>query len=366
MNVKERIQMIALGSIAGILASFFFPNLEFLTPKIELFKKEETKKKSSASQESIPIRTQNIQSKKFSDKIATIGTILSNEEVEIRSEISGRIEKIYFKEGGTVKKGTPLIKIHDAELKAQLLRLHHRQKLLEQQEKRQRQLFEKKLNSQEEFDIAIINLDVLKAEIQVLQAQIDKTEIVAPFDGNIGFRYVSEGSYLSPTALITTLQDNSTLKLEFTIPERYTGRIHVNDSIVFQVSNTPESFPATIYAIDPKVDSRTRLLRMRASRPNLEKLLLPGMFAQISIVFAERNTILVPSYTVIPDLKGNQVFLYKNGKAEPHRVEVGTRTEDSIEILQGLQDGDVLITSALLQIRPGVAVTPIDSSPPKK
>ncbi|MEK7484946.1 MAG: efflux RND transporter periplasmic adaptor subunit [Planctomycetota bacterium] len=361
MNLSEKLQFIAIGAVAGILTTLFFP-------KIELFKKEETKntKKAGASQDSISVRTQKIQSEKFRDQVATIGTILSNEEVEIRSEISGRIEKIFFKEGSKIKKGNLLVKIYDAELKAQMLRLHHRQKLLEQQEKRQHQLFDKKLNSQEEFDTAIINVDIIKAEIQILQAQIDKTEIIAPFDGNIGLRYVSEGSYLSPTALITTLQDHSTLKIEFTVPERYAGRIKGEDSILFRVAASSENFPATIYAIEPKIDARTRLLRIRASRSNFENPLLPGAFAQVSVLLKERETILIPSYAVIPDLKGNRVLLYKNGKAEPFRVEVGTRNEDTIEILEGLQNGDILIISALLQLRPGAAVNASDPSTSKK
>ena len=310
--------------------------------------------------QSMPVRMQVIESEKLGDKVMTVGTILSNEEVEIRSEISGKVEKIYFKEGARARKGEVLLKINDAEPQAQLTRGQYRQALAEQDAERQRQLFEKKLTSQEEYDVAANQLNIVKAELQIIQAQIAKTEIRAPFDGVIGLRYVSEGSYISPTTRITTLQDYNSVKVDFTIPEKYAAAIEKGDKISFSVEGSPRKFAGTIYAMEAKIDPTTRTLQLRALSPNPENALIPGAFANVEVVFKEEETLTIPSFALIPDLKGHRVFLHKNGKAESQSVEIGSRSDEFVEITQGVQAGDTMITSGILQLRPGMAVRPAE------
>lgn len=311
--------------------------------------------------QSMPVRIATVQSEKLGNRIMTVGTILSNEEVDIRSEISGKAEKIFFKEGAPVRKGELLLKINDAEPQAQLMRARYRQALAEERAERQRELFEKKLASQEEYDIAINELNIVKAELQIIQAQISKTEIRAPFEGIIGLRYVSEGSYLSPTTRITTLQDINPVKVDFTIPEKYAAAMKRGDKVSFSVEGVTRKFEGEVYAVEAKIDPTTRTLHMRALSPNPEGVLIPGAFANVEVVFKEKETLTIPAYALIPELKGQRVFLYKNGKAESQSVEIGSRSDERVEVTAGLQPGDTLITSGILQLRPGMAVRPAEA-----
>jgi len=290
------------------------------------------------------------------DRVATVGTILSNEEVEIRSEVSGKIEEILFREGAYIRKGDQLLLINDAELKAQLMRAEASQLLAEQQKERQRQLFEKNLTSQEAFDNAAASLDMVRAEVQLIAAQHEKTRIKAPFNGRIGLRNVSEGSYLTPTTLITTLQDYSSVKIDFSVPEKYAGSIRRGDKITFGVQGTARVFRGTIYAVQPKIDQGTRTLRVRAKAPNSDGALVPGSLATIDVSLKEQEALMIPSYAIVPELKGHMVFLYKNGTASSRQVKIGSRTDESVEVVDGLRAGDTLITSGILQLRPGMPV----------
>ena len=309
----------------------------------------------------MPVRMEIVRAEKVGERILTVGTILSNEEVEIRSEIPGKVEKIYFKEGGRVRRGEILLKINDAEPQAQLVRAQYRQALAEQDAERQRQLFEKKLASQEGYDIAANQLNIVKADIIIIQAQIAKTEIRAPFNGTIGLRYVSEGSYISPATRITSLQDNHPVKVDFTVPEKYAAAVKKGDRIGFSVGGAARKFEGTVYAVEARIDAATRTLHMRAQSPNPEGVLIPGAFANVELVFKEKESLTIPSFALIPELKGQRVFLHKNGKAESQSVEIGSRSDERVEITQGLQPGDTLITSGILQLRPGMAVRPVES-----
>jgi len=304
------------------------------------------------------VRTYILKPEKLGDKVNTVGTILSNEEVELRSEISAKVIKVFFKEGSKVKKGDLLIKMNDAEQQAQLLRAQHRQSLAEQMENRQRQLFEKKLSSEEELESAVTELNIVKAEAQLIKAQIDRTEIRAPFDGTVGLRYVSEGSYITPATRIATLQDNGRLKIDFAIPEKYAGSIKPGDKISFTIQGSSKNFAGIVYALDPKIDMATRTLNMRAICPNPDGALFPGAFANVEVVFKEKDALVAPTEALIPELKGNKIFLLKSGKAVSQSVETGIRTDKLIEITNGVQPGDTLITSAILQLRDGMAVRP--------
>jgi membrane fusion protein (multidrug efflux system) len=357
MNFKAKRVWLILGVIVAF-AALALPKLGSLGGNSA--SKENNGTATASRDQSMPVRMQVIQAMKLGDKVMAVGTILSNEEVEIRSEISGKVEKIYFKEGARARKGEVLLKINDAEPKAQLMRGQYRQAIAEQEAERKHQLFEKKLASQEEYDIAVNELNIVKAEMQITQAQIAKTEIRAPFDGVIGLRYVSEGSYISPTARITTLQDNNPVKVDFTIPEKYAAAVKRGDKISFFVEGSSRKFEGNIYAVESKIDPTTRTLHLRALSPNPNGVLIPGAFANVEVVLKEKETLTVPSYALIPVLKGQRVFLYKNGKAESQSVEIGMRTDEFVEVTQGVQAGDTLITSGILQLRPGMAVRPAE------
>jgi membrane fusion protein (multidrug efflux system) len=312
-----------------------------------------------SSEKGIAVQFTVVRPEQLGSRVTTVGTVLSNESIEVRSQVSGQIEQISFREGSRVGKGGLLVKINDDELQAQLGRARSRLAIAEQQAGRQRQLFEKSFVSQEEYNNVLNELNVAKAELDLVLAQIEKTEIRARFDGTIGLRFVSEGSYISPATVITTLQDNSRMKIDFTVPEKYAGELRVGDRITFRVQTRTEQFEGKIYSIDARIDASTRTLRVRALAPNPKGVLIPGSFADVDLVLSERKAITIPSYALIPELKGHKVFVWKGGKAEPQIVEIGNRAEDRVEITRGLQPGDTLITSGILQLRPGMAVRPL-------
>jgi membrane fusion protein (multidrug efflux system) len=294
---------------------------------------------------------------RMADHVTTVGTILANEDVDVRTEISGRVEAISFTEGSRVAKGRVLVKLADAELRAQAARAESRLAMAQDEAGRQKQLFEQNLSSQREYDTAVNELNVAKADADLVRAQLAKTEIRAPFDGKVGLRFVSEGSYVSPATRITSIQDDTPVKLDFSVPERYAARLKAGDTIRFTVQGTSRVFDGTIYALEPSIDTATRTMRVRATSPNNDGALVPGAFADVEIVLGERETLSIPAFALIPELKSHRILIYAGGKAESRTVEIGTRTDTTVEIVRGAEAGDTLITSAILQLKPGAAVT---------
>jgi membrane fusion protein (multidrug efflux system) len=277
--------------------------------------------------------------------------------VELRSEMTGKVTGIYFKEGSRVKKGDLLVKINDADLQAQQQKLEFQKELAEEREFRQRRQLETDLTSQEQYDIALNALNAVKADIEVVQAQIAKTEIRAPFDGQIGLKYISEGSYLSPSVRVANLLNIHPIKVEFSIPEKYAGEVQVGDNISFTIQGSEHTYVGEIYAVEPKIDPVTRTLLVRALSPNPRRTLYPGSFADVQLII-ERipDALLIPTEAVIPELNGKKVFLYQQGKAFSAAVETGTRTPEEIQITNGIAAGDTVITSGILQLRQAMPV----------
>jgi len=299
-----------------------------------------------------------IQPKELDNTIFSNGTVLANEAVELRSEVSGRIRNISFIEGNRVNKGDLLLKIVDDDLQAQLKKLTLQESLSKEDVQRKTKLRELDAISQEEFDQGQNQLLVIQAEIQLVKAQIEKTEIRAPFEGLIGLRYVSPGGYLSPSMLVTNLLDLDPVKIEFSVPEKYLGQINKKTAISFSIDGNDSIFSGTVYAIEPKINPATRSLTIRAVCSNPDQILLPGNFAKVSILLQKiKDAIVVPSQVLIPDIKGEKVFVFSGGKARPVYIETGIRTENEVQVLSGLNANDTIITTGLLQLKEGMAVT---------
>ena len=309
------------------------------------------------TQKTLRVRAHRVVSSQLTERLATTGTVRANEEVEIVSEISGKISDFHFKEGSAVAAGQLLLKIDDSELLADRQRALYRVELAERAEARQQQLLDDGVISSETYDVALGELNVLRAELQLIEAQLLKTEIRAPFSGIIGLRWVSPGSYLSSQTRIASLNDLDPVKLDFTVPERYSALMKVGDEMSFRVDGFERAFPGTIYAIEPSVDAATRSLRVRARCPNSDGALIPGAFANVDLVLRSiSGALTVPSIAVIPELGGKKVFVFEDGVAQPRTVESGIRSESAVQITSGLVEGDIVIISGLLQLQPGLAV----------
>lgn len=289
--------------------------------------------------------------------VSSTGTILPNEKAEIRPEISGRIIKILFEEGATVQKNKLLVKMNDSELQAQLKRNEAQGILLANDEFQKRKLLELKAISQDEYDAAKSLLLVNQADKQLLQAQIDKTEIYAPFSGKVGLRSVSVGNYVASNTLIATIQQLDPIKIEFDIPEKYSSYIQPGLEISFGTDASDSTFMAKVYAVESAITTDTRTLKIRALCSNRSGLLKPGSFARVNMILEKfPEAIKVPSEAVVTVLDGNSVFICKNGKALAVPVTTGIRTDSEIQITQGISAGDSLIVTGLLQLTNGAPV----------
>lgn len=285
------------------------------------------------------------------------GTIVANEEVELKSEVSGRLIKLHFKEGSLVQKGQLIAKLNDDELVAQLKKLDYEEQLAKQIEARQKKLLDINAISKEEYDIAMNQVNTLSADKELLQVQLAKTSIRAPFSGRIGLKNISEGAYITPTVVIAQLIQTNPVKIDFPIPEKYASLIRNGQRISFSVDGSDQTFEATVIAIDPRVNEDLRTLMIRASYNNTEGKLLPGMFVRVTVPLGSEKSIMVPSEAIVPILKGKKVYLMKEGKAKEVVVETGLRNEKSVQILNGLQVGDSVIVSGLMTVKENLAVT---------
>lgn len=338
--------------IIGTIASLTLIKIFFLNDK----KKDS---KTDASQKKPIIATGYIVKKeKFENIIFASGTILSNEELELKPEAQGKIIQLHFKEGSYVRKGELLVKLNDADLQAQLRKTNLQIKLAEEREARQKQLLDIKGISQDEFDIMHNQLESLRADAEVINAQIQKTEIYAPFDGIIGLKNVSEGSIVSTSTPIANLQQIDPVKVDFAVPEKYAGIIQTGNIVFFSLNENSEKYKGEIYAIDPKINLSTRTLQVRAICPNREHKIYSGAFVKIEVVLQEsQDAILIPTEAIIPELKGKKVFIVRNGRAVPKNIETGIRTNTRIEVKAGLQIGDTVIRTGLMAMKPDTMVT---------
>lgn len=293
----------------------------------------------------------------FSDVVNVSGGIEANEQVEIRSEISGLIKSINFKEGTSVAKGTLLLKIDDSELQAQYAQALTKQKLAKETADRAEKLLKSEAISQEEFDNAEAELKSLQAQTQLVRAQLAKTEIRAPFSGRIGLRSVSTGAYVTSAQTIANLVSINPVKINFSIPEKYSQMIKEGSKITFTVAGTSKVFDGAIYAKEPAIDVNTRTLVIKALAENSGGYLIPGTFANVSLTLKSiKDAILIPSAAVTPILDGKQVFIVKNGKAETKNIVSDIRTADRILVSKGLNKGDTVITSGIMALKPGTPV----------
>jgi len=285
------------------------------------------------------------------------GSIIPAEEVQIFSEITGRVRKINFKEGQRVSKGALLIQVDTDVLRATRHQLMVQLDLATKDETRKKALLAAKGISTEEYERSASALASMKAEIELLDVQVSKGGIVAPFSGRIGLRRISEGAYISPTTLITSLVQDDVVKVEFSISEMYAAAVKPGQTITFKLENADKEYKGKVYAFEPFVDAGTRMMTIRAELKNDGKL-IPGTFVAVEYDLGmEKGAMMIPAESVVPVLKGQKILVVRNGKVEEVPVRVGIRTSDKVQVMGDLKEGDQVLTSGLLAVRPGMPVT---------
>ncbi len=286
--------------------------------------------------------------------INSTGNLIAYESVDISPERSGKLESLHFDEAAYVEKGTLLAKINDEELQAQMHRLEVNLELAKKEVARGRELLAIQGISQEELDRLINRVDEINAEQKLVQIQIEKSKIFAPFSGVLGLRQISEGAYITPTTVLVQLKQLNPIKLEFDVPERFLSRVREGQTLQFTTEGSDKQNRARVYAIDTEISSATRTFKVRATARNSNRSLKPGQFARITLVTGtDPNALLVPTDAVIPVLDGKQVYVARKGRAIATSVVSEDRQSARVQIISGLEAGDTVIVSGLLSLTDG-------------
>lgn len=289
----------------------------------------------------------------ISDKLELPGSIIANETTEIHPEISGRMTYLNGSEGKVVGKGTLLAKIYDGDLRAQLNKLSVQLRVQEQTAKRYQELLKINGVSQQEYDMIALQSNNLRADMSIVQSNIMRTEIRAPFTGTLGLKMVSPGAYITPQTILTTIRQNSQLKLDFTLPEKFTGQLRTGQLVSFTIEGNEKIYNAKIIATESGIAEESRSLRVRALVNNKDANLLPGSFAKVKIGFEpDLNSIMIPSQAIVPQARGKKVVVYRAGIISFEDVTTGLRDSAMVQITNGLKKGDTIITTGLMSLKP--------------
>lgn len=317
----------------------------------------EMRQSQSTGKKILNVNAKVIQPQLLTDEIFVNGSLLPDEEVDLSFETSGKVVSINFTEGATVNKGELLAKVNDAPLQAQLKKLEAQLSLAQDRVFRQDALLKEEAVSKEEYEQVETDLASLKADIELIKANIAQTELRAPFDGVIGLRQISEGAYASPNTVVAKLTKITPLKVEFAVPERYANQIKKGTNLSFEIEGKLSKYHAKVYATESKIDPVTHTLSVRALYSNTNGTLLPGRYANVQLKMSEiRDAITIPSEAIVPEMGMDKVFVYRSGKAYPVEVIKGLRTESQVQIIKGLSVGDTILVSGTLQLRTALPV----------
>ena len=352
---KMKKSTVKIVTISTIIILLIIGVYVFITPSGN--PKEPTKPRQQGPR-AVIVKVTKPQKRTINDGIRSVGTLYPDKEVDIASETTGKIIKILFEEGSFVKEGQLLVKIDDSDLVAQLRRSEHTHKMLEDRLNRQRILLAKDAVSQESFDQVETDFRMLEADIELLKIKISRTEIRAPFDGIVGFRNVNLGSYIQPNTKIATITDNSILKVQFAIPEKYYSKELKGRQIMFSTAQSEQMYSGVVYAIDPKIDEKTRTATLRAIYKNTGNNLTSGMFVRVSMgISGDNDVMMIPTEAVIPQQDSKSVWVVRSGRAHSVTVETGFRSDDMVEITSGLTPSDSVITTGVMQLKEGSLLT---------
>lgn len=298
-----------------------------------------------------------VKATRLSDEVTSTGSVLAEEAVTIRTEIAGRITSLNFKEGQRVSKGQLLFTINADETRAALQKQQYNLKLYQDLEKRERTLLEKEYISQQEYENANNQLLTARADLQALQATLLKSNVRAPFAGQLGLSTTTVGTYVSPNTPIVTLAQTRPVKIDFGVPGRFAAQVKVGDTVRVTDEASAKQYAARVYAINPQLDPVSRTLQARARFANTHDELQPGAFVKVQLQLGQTaDALQIPTEAVVPVASGYQVFVVEKGKVVAKDVKIGARSDALIQIVGGLAVGDSVVRTGVLQVKAGDAV----------
>lgn len=304
-------------------------------------------------------------------KLKAVGTLASNQSVMIRPEVAGRLTEILFDNGQTVAAGTTLAALDKSVLRAEVASAQASLALAQKEHKRAGELLERGTGTKQRKDATLADLRSAEAELALAQAQLDKLDIDAPFDGTLGIRRVDVGAYLAAGDDIVNLEEIDPVKVDFEVPERFLGELQPGKEIQLRTdAYAAEIFRAWISVIDPQVNPKTRAAQVQALAENPDRRLKPGQFVSVTLRVNERQgATFVPEQALVPNSEAPVVFRIEEGVARLVPVKTGIRIARHIEILSGIAPGEVIVTAGQQRLGDGVPVIPreptfVPPSPP--
>lgn len=299
-----------------------------------------------------------VRSESIKIELEAAGSLLAWNEVQLMPEMSGRIVKLNITEGTQVNQGQVLMELFSDDLKAQEKKLRLQADIADKNLKRLRDLLAIKGVSQQEVDNAENTLNNIESDLDIVKANLKKTTLYAPFSGQIGLTNATIGSFANVGVAIASLQQMNPLKLEFSIPEKYTSLLKEGDQVEFTIESQPDTFVGRVYAFEPKIDPATRTLKVRARVDNPGNRLVPGTYARARLRLREiTNALLIPTQCLIPETRGKKAIKVRGDSVQFVKVETGIRDQDRVQILSGLKAGDTVLTTGLMFVKPKSEIT---------
>ena len=292
------------------------------------------------------------------DELITFGSLRPDESVMIRPEIAGRVAQLHFREGQRVKAGALLVSLDDSIVSAEFAQARANLDLAQNNFERAQMLFKRGASNAQALDEASAQQQAARANLALSQARLDKTRILAPYEGVLGLRQASPGDYLSEGQDIVNLEVLDPLKVDFRIPQKAVSQIRLKQVIEVSLDAYPgERFQGEIFAVNPRLDEVGRSQAIRAHISNSEGRLSPGQFVRVSVILAERpNALVIPEEAIMPMGERLLVNLVVAGKVELREVKLGKRQAGKVEIIEGLQGDEVLISAGWQKVRDGMTV----------
>ena len=311
----------------------------------------------------VPVKAVTAEKLEFRDVIEAIGTSRAAEEVQITSKYSDIVDEIFFNDGQLVKKGDVLVQLNKEEEEAKVRELQANLAESVAQFNRFQDLLKQKATAKSLVDQKEAQVKAIAAQVNSANAKLEYLTIKAPFDGVLGFRQISVGAYLGAGDIITSIDDLSTIKVDFAIPERFLSRLSVGQSVsASTVAYQENKFKGKITSISARIDPKTRTITVRAEVPNPDAKLRPGMLIRI---FVERNVDLVlqvPESAVIPIEDKHYIYVVEDETAKRKTVELGRRQPGIVEIIGGLDEGEQVVVEGALKLREGAKVNILETA----
>jgi membrane fusion protein (multidrug efflux system) len=316
-------------------------------------KKEVTVQQKSGPRPPAKVDGYIVETQLLSETLEIPGTIISNETTEVHPEVSGRVTGLYVREGAQVGKGALLAKLYDADLQAQKRKLLVQLQIAQQTQARHQKLVEIGGISKEDYSATALQVNNIRADLDIINTAIRKTEVRAPFSGKLGLKETSTGAFVTPQSVITKIQKTTGLQIDFNLPEKYTSKLRPGHYVNFTVEGSARNYTAVVTATQSGIEQTTRSLTIRANVKGDEAGLVPGSFAKVKLAFdPDPNALMIPSQAIVPQARGKKVYVVKDGKAAFVEVVTGVRDSSNVQVISGLNKGDTVVVTGLLSLKP--------------